>query len=49
MIDVLKPNASYYLVADAYYFAKSMVSGLRDRKSDIITRVKKNAIAFFPL
>jgi hypothetical protein len=48
LIDSLKPNASYYLVADAYYAAKSMVSGLHDRQSDIITRVKKNAIAFLP-
>lgn len=39
-------NAPYYFVADAYYAVAKMARGLLEQGNHLITRVKKNAIAY---
>lgn len=45
LLDIDKPC---YLVADAYYAVAKMVCGLLENGNHLITRVKKNAVAYMP-
>ena len=43
-----KIDPNYYLVADAYYASKKMIRNLIKDGNHLISRVKTNAIAYFP-
>jgi hypothetical protein len=42
------PRGPFYFVADAYYAAGKMVSGLLKQGNHLVTRVKSNAVAYAP-
>ena len=48
LLDILAIEAPFYFVADAYYAAGKMVSGLLEQGNHLVTRVKSNAIAYAP-
>jgi hypothetical protein len=48
LLDILALKAPYYFVADAYYAAGKMVSGLLGQGNHLVTRVKSNAVAYAP-
>jgi len=48
MIASLKLNRPFYLVADAYYASSKMVCALLDGEQHLITRMKKNSVAYAP-
>lgn len=51
MIDLLEDlaiNRPCYFVADAYYASKKIVAPLLEKGWDLITRVRSNAVAYFP-
>ena len=48
LLDSLKLNQPFYLVADAYYAAGNVVRGLLAQGNHLVTRVKSNSVAFFP-
>jgi hypothetical protein len=52
MLDLLQivaiPHPCYF-VADAYYATRKVVKGLRKQGNHLVTRVKSNAVAYFPL
>lgn len=47
-INLMSFNSSYYFVADAYYAVVKMAEGLLKNGNHLITRVRKNAIAYLP-
>jgi len=48
LLDILAIKVPFYFVADAYYAAGKMVSGLLDQGNHLVTRVKSNAVAYAP-
>lgn len=46
LLDILAIEAPFYFVADAYYAAGKMVSGLLEQGNHLVTRVKSNAVAY---
>jgi DDE superfamily endonuclease len=48
LLDIVAIKAPFYFVADAYYAAGKMVSGLLDQGNHLVTRVKSNAVAYAP-
>lgn len=48
MISECNQDTSYYLLADAYYAVSKMVNGLVNNGHHLITRAKKNSVAYFP-
>ena len=48
LLDILAIEAPFYFVADAYYAAGKMVSGLLEQGNHLVTRVKSNAVAYAP-
>jgi hypothetical protein len=48
LLDILALKAPFYFVADAYYAAGKMVSGLLKHGNHLVTRVKSNAVAYAP-
>ena len=48
LIDSLKINDQFYFVADAYYASSKIVRGLLAKGNHIVTRVKSNAVAYYP-
>jgi DDE superfamily endonuclease len=48
LLDILALEAPFYFVADAYYAAGKMVSGLLGQGNHLVTRVKSNAVAYAP-
>ena len=48
LLDILALEAPFYFVADAYYAAGKMVSGLLKQGNHLVTRVKSNAVAYAP-
>lgn len=48
LLDILAIKAPFYFVADAYYAAGKMVSGLLKQGNHLVTRVKSNAVAYAP-
>jgi DDE superfamily endonuclease len=48
LLDILALEAPFYFVADAYYAAGKMVSGLLKQGNHLVTRVRSNAVAYAP-
>lgn len=48
LLDILALEAPFYFVADAYYAAGKMVSGLLKQGNHLVTRVRSNAVAYTP-
>ena len=48
LLDILAIKAPFYFVADAYYAAGKMVSGLLKQGNHLVTRDKSNAVAYAP-
>jgi hypothetical protein len=48
LLDILDIQVPYYFVADAYYAAGKMVSGMLKGGNHLVTRVKSNAVAYAP-
>lgn len=46
LINSLELTDPFYFVADAYYTAGKVIRGLIDKKNHLISRVKKNAVAY---
>lgn len=44
----LRIGSNFYLVADAYYASKKMIRNLIKDGNHLLTRVKTNAVAYFP-
>lgn len=49
LLNSLCMEAPYYFVADAYYAAAKIIHGLLAEGNHLITRVRKNAVAFEPV
>ena len=49
LLDTLAIKVPFYFVADAYYAAGKMVSGLLKQGNHLVTRVKSNAVAYAPV
>jgi len=48
LLEILAINVPSYFVADAYYAAGKMVTGLLEQGNHLVTRVKSNAVAYAP-
>ena len=48
MMNFIPLNTPFYLVTDSYYSVRKMLNGLVGRGSHIITKVKSNAVSYFP-
>jgi hypothetical protein len=48
LIDALDIQESFYLVADAYYASGNIVRGLLAKGNHLVTRVKRNSVAYYP-
>src|SRR4249920_1284569 len=48
LLDILAITVPYYFVADAYYAAGKIVSGLLKQGHHLVSRVKSNAVAYAP-
>lgn len=48
LLRILKIDSPCYFVADAYYASKNIIKPLLETKWDLITRVRSNAVAYFP-
>ena len=49
MLDGLGIHMPYYLVADAYYSVAKMVTGLKKNGNHLVTRARKNIVAYQPM
>jgi DDE superfamily endonuclease len=49
LLGIVSIGQPFYFVADAYYAAGKIVSGLLARNNHLVTRVKSNAVAYQPL
>src|SRR5579864_3620740 len=48
LLEIVAINVPFYFVADAYYAAGKMVTGLLAQGNHLVTRVKSNAVAYAP-
>ena len=48
LVDSLDIRESFYFVADAYYASGKIVRGLLAKGNHLVTRVKRNAVAYWP-
>ena len=48
LIDTLSMKESFYLVADAYYASGNIVRGLLAQGNHLVTRVRRNSVAYYP-
>ena len=48
LIDSLGMNEPFYFVADAYYATGNIVRGLLAKGNHLVTRVRRNSVAYFP-
>jgi len=48
LINSLGIKEKFYFIADAYYAARNMIHGLLAQGNHLITRVKSNAVAYYP-
>jgi hypothetical protein len=48
LVDSLEISESFYFVADAYYASGKIVRGLLAKGNQLVTRVKSNAVAYWP-
>lgn len=49
LINSLKIEESFYFIADAYYASKSIIKGLIAQGNHLVSRVRSNAVAYFPV
>lgn len=49
LINSLGLEEPFYFIADAYYASKSIIKGLIDQGNHLVSRVKSNAVAYFPV
>ena len=49
LIDTLGIQEPFYFVADAYYASGNIVRGLLANGNHLVTRVKRNSVAYFPV
>jgi hypothetical protein len=49
LLGILSIDTPFYFVADAYYAAGKVVSGLLEQGHHLVTRVRSNAVAYFPV
>jgi hypothetical protein len=49
LLNSLPLNEPFYFVADAYYATGNIVRGLLAQGNHLVTRVKSNSVAFFPV
>ena len=47
-MNLIPPGQSFYLLADSYYSVKKMLNQITKGGGHIITKVKSNAVAYFP-
>jgi len=48
LIDTLGMKEPFYFVADAYYASRNIVRGLLAKGSHLVTRVRRNSVAYYP-
>ncbi len=48
LVDSLGMNEPFYFVADAYYASGKIVRGLPAQGNHLVTRVKRNGVAYYP-
>ena len=48
LIDSLEMGEKFYYIADAYYASRKIIRGLLAQGNHLITRVRSNAVAYFP-
>jgi hypothetical protein len=48
LIKSLELDEPFYFIADAYYASQSIIRGLINQGNHLVTRVRKNAVAYFP-
>jgi len=48
LIDSLGILLPFYFIADAYYASQGIITGLMDKGNHLLTRVRTNAVAYFP-
>ena len=48
LLGIVAIKEPFYFVADAYYAARKMVTGLLAQNNHLVTRVKSNAVAYAP-
>ena len=48
LIDALDIQEPFYFVADAYYASGKIVRGLLAQENHLVTRVKRNSVAYYP-
>ncbi len=48
LIEALQMRELFYFVADAYYASRKIVKGLIEQGNHLITRVRRNAVAYYP-
>jgi hypothetical protein len=48
LLGIVTAKDPFYFVADAYYAARKIVKGLSSQGNHLVTRVKRNAVAFVP-
>ena len=48
LIDALGVQEPFYFVADAYYASGNIVRGLLAKGNHLVTRVKRNSVAYYP-
>jgi len=48
LIDSLRSTQPFLFVADAYYASRKIIRGLLDKGNHLVTRVRKNSVAYFP-
>lgn len=48
IVNTLVISMPYYLVGDAYYCGQILITGLLQSGNHLISRVRSNAVAYFP-
>jgi len=48
LVKSLGVDEPFYFIADAYYASQSIIRGLISKGNHLVTRVRKNAVAYFP-
>ncbi|MCP4552519.1 MAG: transposase [Bacteroidetes bacterium] len=48
LVESLNITMEFYFIADAYYASRKIISGLLKQGNHLITRVKSNAVAYYP-
>ena len=48
IINSLELEELFYFIADAYYASHSIINGVVAQGSHLISRVRSNAVAYFP-